>query len=289
MFHLLNYFVSAGANAANTDMTAAVTDGSFSSRNSHYVLSEPYNLLWWAGLSTSITDMRLNVPHINALARHHLWPVMRSIQPTSPPRVAVYKDYPFPLPLGEEIAVETSGNLGCGNEDATAFLCIATPTWNQNLPRSGVPGQNRVTIRATASVAIVGDAWSLFGNLTFAEQLRGGFYAVCGAWVQGATPQRAFRLNFPRSPLYQGRKLLPGGLITAAVGNEELKDISKEMGVWGIFHSFEPVQLQIYGDTTGAATQVVLLDLIYLGDQGGYGPVPGQNGAGGLVSGGFYG
>jgi hypothetical protein len=270
VFHLLAYFSALGVNAANSDLTA-VADGTFSTRNGHFILSERYNLLWWAHLAANATAARLNVPHINAIARHHLWPVTRGATPPSPPRGADYRDYPIELPMSEEIAVEASNNLGAATEDSTSFLCIAPKSWTRIKPR----GLQQLTVRPTAAVATVADNWSLFGNLTFPEQLRGGWYALCGARCQSANI-RAFRLNFPKSPMLpSGRKLFPGSLSTAALGNQEWPPFSSEVGVWGVFHSFELPQLQVYGDAAGADTQVLSLDLVYLTDSDNFTPLPG--------------
>ena len=259
-FHLLNYFVSAGAGDANVDMIAAVDDA-FSRRNNHYIFSEPWNLIAWSHLAASATRARLNVPSINAYARHQVWPVNRSAIPPSYPRIADYRDFPIPLPRDEEVAVEESNNLGMGNEDTTSFLWIADPGWNRNLPR----GLMRINVRVTAAATIVGDAWSAFAALTFAENLRGGWYSVVAAYCQ-STALRAFRLMFPRMPLIAGRLLRPGALVTNAVGDLQTPDFNEGLGVWGSFHTFEPPQIQVYGDTSGADTQEIRLDLIYHGD-----------------------
>ena len=57
-FHLLNYRVAAGVNAADTD-TPATSDTIFSQRNSHFIFSEPYNLIGAMHLAVSATRARL--------------------------------------------------------------------------------------------------------------------------------------------------------------------------------------------------------------------------------------
>lgn len=261
MFHLLNYFVSAGAGDANVDMTAA-TDDTFSRRNNHYIFSENWNLLAWAHLAASATRARFNAPTWNAFARHQVWPINRSATPPSFPRVADYRMFPLPIPLNEEIAIEESNDLAMGNEDTTSFLWIAPPSWNRQVPR----GSLRLVVRATGAVARVADSWSTFGAITFAENLRGGWYSVLAAYVFSAN-LRAFRLSFPRMPLIAGRLLRPGALTSAALGNMETPDFNDGLGVWGHFHTFEPPQLQVYGDATGADTQEIRLDLVYHGER----------------------
>ena len=263
MFHLLHYFLSSAAGDANVDMTAGVDD-EFSRRNSHYIFTEDYAAICAADLGVSATRSRLNVPRITAIARHQIWPVNRSATPPSNPRVADWRDYPVDLPQDEEIAIEESNDLAMGNEDRTVFLWIAPRVaWNRNLPR----GEQRLMVRVTASVARTADSWSALGALTFAENLRGGWYSVVHAYCQSAN-LRAFRLVFPRMPLIGGRKMRPGSLATNAVGNLEEPFMPGFFGEWGRFHTFEPPQLQVYGDAAGADTQELRLDLIYMGAGG---------------------
>lgn len=268
MFHLLSYYVSAGVNDSNVDMTASV-DGQFSQRNNHYVLSEPYNLLGAYHQATSALRARLNVPSINGIARHQIYPPNRNATVPNLPRIADYREYPIMLPQNEEIGVEESGNLGAGNEDTWVTLWIAPPSWNRNIPR----GIARLTIRATATITGVAAAWSGFTNLTFAENLKGGVYAIVGAEVQGANTI-AFRLNFPKMPLYQGRKFLPGSIAKEAIGNAGAQfNISgfgmgvTALGEWGRFHTFEPPTIQVLAIAAAAVAHEIRLDLVYLGDQ----------------------
>jgi hypothetical protein len=266
MFHLLVYNVTAGVNDANVDMVA-VPDAEFSRRGGasgagHYIFSEPYNLLAWAHLGVSVTDARLNVPSINQYARAHTWPVGRSVTPQSHHRLSDWRDYPMSLPINEEIAVEESGNLGAATELETSALWIASPEWNMNLPR----GRQRMTINATAAVARTLTSWSGGGNINFAESLRGGWYAVNHVWCFDVN-LRYFRLLFPRLPLIRGRKFRPGSLATNAIGNIEDPITDGFFGLWGYFHTFEPPQLEVYGDAAGASTQVLKMDLTYMGNE----------------------
>src|SRR5262249_47570798 len=114
--------------------------------------------------------------------------------------------------------------------------------------------------------------------LTFSQSLRGGAYAVCGCVVQG-TNAVAYRLVFPRYHLYHSRKLRPGGLVQTAIGdvlNLQLEPWVVGMGDMGRFHTFEPVQFELFGTVAGAITYQIFLWLVYLGEdpnllQGGMG------------------
>src|SRR6266480_2124537 len=98
MHHVLPYNVAAGVNAANTDATGTA-DSEFSRRNNHFILSEPYNLLAAYSGAVSLTQVRLNVPKINAIGRHHLWPINNSASVPTPYNIDDYRDDPLMLPM----------------------------------------------------------------------------------------------------------------------------------------------------------------------------------------------
>lgn len=261
MFHLLAWSeagIAAGATDADIN---AVVDDEITTRNNHFILTEPFNALCFTCIETSVTRARLNIPTINAIARHQIFPIHRSSTVPSDFRWQDFRDWPFKLPVNEELAVEATNDLGAATEVSNAFSIIAPPSWNRNLPRGG----QRINVRATGALAGVAQSWSGNGALTFAENLRGGWYTVVGAQCFDAG-SLAFRLNFARPYMYGGRKLRPGNLCMEAIGNTPPFDYGNGFGVWGSFHSFEPPQFQILANASGASTQEIRLDLIYTGE-----------------------
>lgn len=263
-FHLLAYAEAAvAAGATDTDITAAGAD-QFSRRNDHYIFSERYRILASSVMGASITRARLNMPTLNALARDQLWPIERSATVPDLPQFMDLRHDPLEVPLAEELAVETTNDLAMGTEDHTIFFWLAPPSWNRNLPHG-----DRIQVRATGAVAGTAMAWSVRGAITFAENLRGGWYSVVGANCFDAGV-RAFRLfPFQYRDDY-GRQLIPGGLAQEAIGNSPLALNRFELGEWFRFHSFEPPEIQILANATGASTQEIRLDLVYLGRDQGY-------------------
>lgn len=258
-FHMLAYSASLGAGAANTDV-AAVADDNFTRRNSHYIFSERYKILAAFVNGVNASAGRLNVPTINAFARHHLWPV--EIVATVPdwPGISDYRDYPIEIPTREELAIEGS-NTDAGAQQFNALLWMGDDKWNRNLPR----GQQRLTIRATGAVAGIAASWSTVGAITFAENLRGGYYTLAGAQCFDAGTL-AVRFVFARNDPAGLKTMRPGILCTEAVGNSPLKENMGGFGALGAFDSDEPPQIQIFANATGASTQEMRLDLIYHGN-----------------------
>lgn len=261
MFHLLAYDVTAGVNDVNVDMTAFVSDPAFSTRNGHFVFTEPYQMLGAYHGGVSVLRARLNVPSINAIGPHHIWGVNRSLAIPAVPVIEDYRAYPLRLPVAEEIAVQESGNLGAATEKEKTFFWLGPPNWTRNIP----DGILRLTVRATAAVVRGADSWGAFGALVFEQTLRGGWYSVVGCEVFEAN-SLAFLLNFPRQPQVQGRKLFPGSICLNAVGNLPAFYDRSWIGHWGTFHTFEPPTLAVCATAAGAGVQEVRLDLVYHGD-----------------------
>lgn len=261
MFHLLGWNVNAGANDANVAMTAAATDPAFTARNGNYIFTEPYNVLAAAHFAVSALRVRLNVPSINAILPHHFWPVNRSVTVPSDPGWDDLRAYPLKLPVSEEVQVQESNNLAMGNEQTDFFMAIAPPSWTRTLPS----GLLRVKARATATITTGSNAWGAFTAITFEAALRGGWYSVVGAYVQGAA-SKSFQINFPRQPQVQGRKLFPGGLAEQAIGNIPARGLADGMGVWGTFHTFEQPTVAIWANAAAAVAHEIRFDMIYHGD-----------------------
>lgn len=260
-FHLLNYFVAAGVNAADTDAVASA-EPTVGQRNNHFIFTDPFKILGAAHMAPSATRSRFNSPTLNAWGRQQIWPINRAAVPPSLPRIMDLRMDPIDIPTNEEIAVEVSNNLGAATEATTVSLWVAPPSWNRNRTR----GNPDMLLRATAAVARVANAWSGGGNLVFTENLRAGVWAVNGAWCVDANC-RMFRLLFPRGNIYNGRLLRPGSLCTNAIGNLESAGFNDDLGEWGRFHTFEPPTVEVYGDAAGASTQDIRLWVSYLGDR----------------------
>ena len=260
-FALLAYSDTTGGSVTDHDMVAAV-DSDFSQRNSHYIFTEKYRLMAACYLGASVTRVNVQVPTWNAISRFNLWPLNKSADVPSPPQVCWFRDMMPDIPTNEEFTVK---NTSAASEVDDLFLWLATTDWSANIP----PGKLVIPVRVTATITIVAHAWSALGALTFEQSLRGGTYAVVGAEFQG-THMTAFRVVFPKYKLYGGRKLRPGWIAQNAVG--DLEEASMQinpyrLGEWGRFFTFEPPQLEIWGNTAGSTTIEGRLWLVFLGEQ----------------------
>lgn len=267
-FHLLASTGTATASVTNLAL-AGVADPEFTRQGSGstFRFSEDYQLIINMALGKEMTDMRLNMPSVNAIARHHIRPLHIasgvSVTVNTNPNVQDLRDYPLQLPRYEDLVWETT--KGATSESAIHIVLnwITPPGWNRNLPR----GERRLVIRATASAAGTANVWGALASLTFAENLRSGWYALVGCQVFDAATV-AFRLNFARPEVVNGRKLRPGGVCEEAQGNVPLAFQMGGLGQWGMFHSAEPPQIEILANATASSAQVLDMDVIYLGNSG---------------------
>lgn len=264
MYHLLAYS-NTFAGAVNNQDATAVADGNFSIRNNHFILTEPYRLLAAVSVGATLSSTRFNIPSFNAVARHNIYPTIVGATIPANPNMDDYRDVVVQMPINEEIAIEQSAGAA---ETDHAFLWLGTPDWNRNLPvAAGGAGllKRRLPVLATQTITGVANAWSADTNLVFETTLRGGVYSVIGAEAVAAG-LKAFRINFPRRPLYSGRKTLPGNLGSQTYGNAPNKFGRQLFGEWGRFHTFEPPFIQGFFNAGGGVSTLLFLDLVYLGE-----------------------
>ena len=162
-FHCAGY-VEAIASSTNTDIDA-VQDDVLQRRNSHLIMSEPFNLIAACNIGANTTRVRFGNIALTFRGTNHLWPINRSAIVPSRPGVYDRLDDPLRLPLNEEITIETTTDgPAMGSAQVATVLWLAKPSWTRNLPR----GLERLKTRATAVVAVGTETtWTALSALTF--------------------------------------------------------------------------------------------------------------------------
>lgn len=273
MFHIL--IAEEAVTALNLDEELdAVADETFSRRSNHWIFSEEWYV--WAAYAhgANITAARFNTPLLNAYGIRRLWPVERDADVPDDAQINDWRDDAWMIPRDEEIAVATSNDLGASTEQHEVVLWISPRdrmtgrslirTLPEGIQQSPM-GQIRQKVRFTITQTSVATAWAQFGAITFEQTLRRGTYCVVGCQVFAVAPL-AYRLNFPRSPMQQGRKLYPGGLCQQAIGEKPNPIFSGGCGPWGYFASDELPTLSLY--SVGAASEACVgyMDLVYVSE-----------------------
>jgi hypothetical protein len=262
-FHLLNYNNPvAGINDANVDMTAS-TDGEFSIRNGHFILTESYRLIKACAIGASMLRAVLFAPSWNNLGELSVMSVNRLLTPPANTQYDDYRQMPLKLPTVEELQVKDSNNLGSSTEIENVGLVLIPDDWTPQLP-AGAP---MFCVKTTFTVTPTLNAWSGGQAIAFSQSLLGGVYAVVGAMLQGGNAT-FFRIIFPRNKLYGARKLRPGGIVQNAVGNvpySQQQPWMMDMGVWGYFHTFELPTCEVFGTLASSTAYVLYLWLVRIG------------------------
>lgn len=268
-FTTLAYTGSLGVNASNTDLTAA-TDPEISTRNGHYIFSEPYNLLAAFYFATSATRANFQFPLWNQFTRFNIFPVNRNANTPSNPQLDWWVLKQPRFSINEEIQVQGSNNLGAATEQSTAILWLAPrDKWSQNLPG---PLQDALDVpvlevRANFTTAtITANAWSGLGAITLEQSLRSGTYALVGCIGFGAGIQVG-RWVFPRAPVVAGRRMRPGFIMNQAVGDVPMDFTPYQQFAWGEFgrfNTFELPQIEWWSSAGGAIAVELRMYLVWL-------------------------
>lgn len=264
-FTVLPYLLATGGSVTDQDMLA-VTDQEFSQRNSHFIFTEPYKLGAAVLMGANITRGNIQIPTFNAIGRFNIWPVMKSsANISSPPLVSWFYPNALAVPQNEEFTVKATDG---SSENVAAFMWMFTQGHSRNIPGNTLI----IPVRCTSTITQVAGAWSAVGQLTFEQTLRGGVYSIIGAECVGSGTA-LWRLIFPRSRFYMGRRIRPGWLAQQAIGdlpeNRMLFD-PMYLGEWGRFHTFEPPQVEVFSVAgSSSIAHEFRLYLAYLGQDEG--------------------
>lgn len=269
MFHLLSYTTTT-AGAVTLSNLGMVADGSIAQGSTGYRFTERYRLLSAFIHGASLTQAEIRSPTLDGLARWNVWPLTLSLNIPGNPQVDDYRAFAPYLPMYEDVNFAVS-DTAVGGEQIIAHEWIGTDGWSPDLGiLTHMYGQGdpyigrRFTINSTTTLNKGAGAWGADVALTFEQLPRGGVYAVIGGEVVAAACS-AWRINFPRQPLYHGRKLFPGDIVQQAVGDVPKKQGRNWMGVWGVFHTWELPFGSLFGQAAGTVATNGNYDVVYLG------------------------
>lgn len=266
MYQLLAYGANNAALATLVD-TPAISDENFVQQNGHWLFYEPYMLVGMAAIGASLTQVQLFDSTWNSLNVPQVYPPIIGATIPQNPNVIDLRNQPITIPQNEQIACQMSNDLGVGNEQETLLLWIVPQSGitTQPMPPGPMGNMGRIKALANVTATLTQGVFSPDTPIALPNIIKGGTYCVTGIQVVCAQGI-AFRVNFPRAPLFMGRKLNPGGLCTAAYGNVPALPGAQWLGPMGYFDTTELFQIAVLGATTVAsATYQVFIDLIYMG------------------------
>lgn len=283
MHHLLTYATSsAGAVVIGTSM-GMVADGAFAQGNTGYRFVERYKMLAAYNHGASLTQVEFRSPTLNALGLWNSWPLNLSLNQPSNYQVDDMRNYSPIIPQMEDFEAHAADSAVGGEKfDVAVFVGTENhktheedwlPVLNAMMNTGEAYVGRRITVNSTTTLNKGAQGWGADTALTFEQLPRGGVYAVIGGQAVAAACM-AWRINFPRHPLYKSaRKLFPGDLVNQAVGDVPNKLGPTWLGIWGVFHTWELPFASLYGQAAGTVAWNGNLQLVYLGGNDSYGSV----------------
>lgn len=269
MFHLLSYTTTTAGAVALSNL-GMVADGAIAQGVTGYRFTEPYKLLAAYVHAATLTQAEITSPTLNGLSLWNVYPVDLSLNIPANPNVNDFRSFAPMLPMYEDVNLAVSDTAAAG-EQIIGHEWIGTQNWSPDLGiLTQMYGGNdpyigrRMTIKSSTTLNKGAGAWGADVALTFEQLPRGGVYAVIGGDCVAAACS-AWRINFTRQPLYMGRKLFPGDIVSQAYGDVPKKQGRNWMGVWGVFHTWELPFGSLFGQAAGTVAVNLALDVVYLG------------------------
>ncbi len=247
MFHLAAWYQSVDPAGAMVNLDGVREEMIFVSGKDIRVPTGLTNIIGATALENDASGTRAQVqsPTLRALANLDVEPVVLAATYGSPPEGVYHPEAPIPITADEAL------NFAVVSDPAAAAAHYGG-VWLADGAQQPVTGQV-FTLRATATITQVAGAW-VNGNLTFAQSLPAGTYAVVGMRARSADAVFA-RLVFPE------QTARPGVMCVNAIG--DLDPYWFRFGRTGIFGQFphtNPPTLDVLG---GAGTaQYIILDIV---------------------------
>lgn len=254
-WHLLCY------GGAKTDSTAneaipAPPDPAFNRVSaSEYLMPDDLDIFQAQAGNDTITRARIVTPSMRTLGLPEIYPLNVTAVPALPLAVDFRPNDPIRVKKNDTLSVECS-NAASTIDTAWAALGIRKRV-------VAVPPGPRTTFSGTAAQTLVANAFT-FATITFDQTPPVGNYAVVGmscvcndAWFA--------RLIFPYQSNWR-----PGCMVGATAAGFEYRQFSRHggIGVWGMFHSVNLPQLEIFGAIAGAETPRVYIDVVQVDNRG---------------------
>jgi hypothetical protein len=249
MFNLVAFSSSIAQDAALANITPVTDPLVTISANNRVIFPEDYQLLGAHLMLDSATRFRLNTPSMRVIALPELYPIDVTAAVGANPPLVFPGDSAIRIPRNDEAGFDVSRG-GAGAATGYAAMWVSPR-------RVPAPSGPIYTMRCTASLTLTTSSW-VGATLTFDQILPFGRYSVVGMHVTCNDGVYA-RLTFPGQTQYR-----PGVPVVESTG-EYINPPAFRYGAFGSFGSFDQTAqpgIEILGDTAGAETPVVLLDLV---------------------------
>ena len=191
---------------------------------------------------------RISSPSLRKWANFYVAPADNAANPSANPPIQII-DYETTLPITEGDELDFEIDNGNTSERDFGFAWLAAPPLQEITAKI-------FTVEATGSTTLTANAWSLV-PLTFTTSLEAGLYQIVGLYAHfgGAIAARF---------VFTGAlAAVRPGVIASSTANKNMPLVFRYglLGLWGVFHSASPPQIECLG-TTATASQRFFIDLI---------------------------
>jgi hypothetical protein len=243
MAHIYAFAGSVSAGASDVAIPPVIGTAEYV-QNNRLVLQSDQFLLWAYFQGANLTRVRIDSPSLRTQILPRFPYFKRGTAPGDQPPVNDLAGYGFVLRGREEIAVQTSNNLGTGTEKHYAVICVSGTG-------VGSPSAPEFWLRATGNTTLTADAWTLV-PLTFEQTLPAGRYRIVALIVRSATGIAA-RVIIP------GMGDRPGTLCINNIGDEPNRFLQRHAyGDYGTFDSVALPSLEILASGADTSQEVYL-------------------------------
>lgn len=249
MLHTLAFGGAKTDSTPNEAAPGVVDPGWTLNAQNRYISPMKLKVVAGVAMNDAITACRINAPSLRNLGLPELYPTTVSNVPAVSPAIAYWGAN------GPEI--QPTEAFGLDSSDGVATVKrIHAGLWVRN-SFEPVPAGKRFTITGTSAQTLLLDAWTT-NTITLSQELPFGTYGVIGLGIVCATCYLG-RLVFPGNTYWR-----PGCTAVATYGQFDQRDLWRNgaQGLLGTFVSTQPPQLDLIGNTAGAQTATVFLDLV---------------------------
>jgi len=169
MPHIIAFVGTVSAGADNAPLNAVQGTAEYVQNNRHVLAQDQY-VLWAYVQGVNLTRARIDAPSLRAFTPPRLPYLRRGSAPGNEPALNDFAHLGLILRGAEEISVQTSNDLGTGNQTHYAVLCVG-PTLS---PPSRGPD---FWVRATGNTTLITNQWTNV-PLTLETQLPAGNYRI---------------------------------------------------------------------------------------------------------------
>lgn len=249
--HLAAFAAAKTDSTANETVTAVPDPVLPVTANGGFLMPQDMRVIAASAMNDTITRARLSVPSLRTLGLPDIYPVAQIAANTVVDAYARWGESGPMLRKNDEVIAQVSN--GASTVD-TAFVSMLLRRVYMPVP----PGP-RTTLFASKSITLVAKSWVL-SPLTFDQIPPVGEFSVVGMSAYGTNGVFA-RLVFPQNTTYR-----PGCLCYSAVTKFDAFPFFRfgNLGEWGRFFAVNLPQIEVLGDTAGAQTISVELDVVQL-------------------------